>query len=43
MGTVEQILEAHPRLNEDAVRPAIALAADTLRADIIYPLETIPG
>ena len=39
---VEQILEAHPRLNEDAVRAALAFAADALRADVIYPLETIP-
>jgi len=40
--TVEQILEAHPRLDEDAVRAALAFAADALRADVIYPLETIP-
>ena len=38
--TVEQVLEAHPRLNEDAVRAALAFAADALRADVIYPLET---
>ena len=40
--TVEQVLEAHPRLNEDAVRAALAFAADALHADVIYPLETIP-
>ena len=39
--TVEQVLEAHPRLNEGAVRAALAFAADALRADVIYPLETI--
>ena len=38
--TVEQVLEAHPRLNEEAVRAALAFAADALRADVIYPLET---
>ena len=38
--TVEQILDAHPRLNQDAVRAALAFAADALRADVIYPLET---
>ena len=38
--TVEQLLEAHPRLTEDAVRAAFAFAADALRADVIYPLET---
>ena len=31
--TVERILEAHPRPNEDAVRAALAFAADALRAD----------
>jgi hypothetical protein len=28
------------RLNEDAVRAALAFAADALRADVVYPLET---
>jgi len=40
--TVEQILEAHLRLNEDAVRAALRFSADALRADVVYPLETIP-
>jgi uncharacterized protein (DUF433 family) len=38
--SIEQILEAHPRLNEDAIRAALAFAADALRADVIYPVET---
>jgi hypothetical protein len=33
------VLEADPRFNEDAVRAALAFAADALRADF-YPLET---
>jgi uncharacterized protein (DUF433 family) len=40
--SIEEILDAHPRLNDDAVRAALAFAADALRADVIYPLETIP-
>jgi uncharacterized protein (DUF433 family) len=40
--TVEQILDAHPRLTEDAVRAALAFAAHALRADVVYPLETTP-
>jgi uncharacterized protein (DUF433 family) len=40
--SVEQILEAHPRLNEDAIRAALAFAADALRADVVYPVETVP-
>jgi uncharacterized protein (DUF433 family) len=36
--TVEQILEAHPRLSEAAIRAALAFAAEALRADVVYPL-----
>jgi uncharacterized protein (DUF433 family) len=35
--SVEQILEAHPRLTRDTVLAAIAFAADALKADVIYP------
>ena len=35
--TVEQILEAHPRLTREAIRAALAFAADALRADVVYP------
>ena len=34
-----QVLEAHPHLPEDAVRAALAFAAQALRADVIYPIE----
>ena len=37
--TVEQILEAHPRLTREAVYAALAFAAQALRADVIYPLS----
>ncbi len=36
--TFEQILEAHPRLTNEAIRAAIAFAAEALRADVIYPI-----
>lgn len=36
--TVEQILEAHPRLNREAIQAALAFAAQALRADVVYPL-----
>ncbi len=36
--SIEQILEAHPRLDHDAVLAAIAFAAETLRSDAVYPL-----
>jgi uncharacterized protein (DUF433 family) len=37
--TVEQIVSEHPRLTEEAVRAAIAFAAEALRADVVYPAE----
>ena len=36
--TVEQILDAHPRLTREAVQAALAFAAETLRADVVYPI-----
>lgn len=41
--TMEQILAAHPRLNEEAIRAALAFAADALRADVVYPVGTAIG
>jgi uncharacterized protein (DUF433 family) len=35
--TVEQILEAHPRLNREAIQAALAFVAEALRADVVYP------
>lgn len=37
--TFEQILEAHPHLTYEAIRAAIAFAAEALRADVIYPVH----
>lgn len=34
-----QVLEAHPHLPDDAVRAALAFAAQALRADVVYPIE----
>ncbi|MCU0599003.1 MAG: DUF433 domain-containing protein [Desulfobacterales bacterium] len=36
--TFGQILEAYPRLNQEAILAAIAFAAETLRADALYPI-----
>ncbi len=35
--TVEQILEAHPRLTREGVLAALSFAARALRADVVYP------
>jgi uncharacterized protein (DUF433 family) len=39
--TVEQLLEAHPRLTQAGIQAALAYAAQTMRSDLIYP--TIPS
>lgn len=41
--TVDQIVSEYPRLTPEAVRSAIAFAAEALRADVVYPLEKIAG
>ena len=38
--TPDQILSAHPRLNQEAIQAALLFAADALRADIVY---SVPG
>jgi len=37
--TIEQILDAHPRLTKEAIRAAIAFAGKALRADVVYPID----
>ncbi|MEW6572157.1 MAG: DUF433 domain-containing protein [Bacillota bacterium] len=37
--TTEQILQAHPRLSEEAIRAALAFAAEAVKADIAYPIR----
>ena len=36
--TVEQLLEAHPRLTREAIQAALLFAAEALRADVMYPI-----
>ncbi len=35
--TVEQILDAHPRLTRAAIQEALSFAAKVIKADVIYP------
>ena len=37
--TVEQILDAHPRLTRVGIQAALAFASEALRADIVYPID----
>ena len=34
--TVEQVLDAHPRLTREAILAALAFAAEALRAEVVY-------
>ncbi|MCP5007978.1 MAG: DUF433 domain-containing protein [Planctomycetes bacterium] len=36
--TVEQILDANPRLTKDAIQAALDFAAKALKADVVYPV-----
>ena len=38
--TIDQILQAHPRLTREAIQEALTFAAEALRADVIYPVST---
>lgn len=37
----EQILESHPNLTIEAIRAAIAFAAESMRVEVIYPIPTV--
>jgi len=39
--TIEQILDAHPRLTREAIQAALAFAKEALRADVIYPVTEV--
>ena len=36
--SMEQILDAHPRLTRNAIQAALAFAAEALKADVVYPI-----
>ena len=36
--SIEQLLEAHPRLTRPAILAALDFAARSLRADVVYPI-----
>lgn len=37
--TLEELLDAYPRLTREAIQAALAFAAETLRADVVYPIK----
>jgi uncharacterized protein (DUF433 family) len=38
--TVDQLLSEHPKLTVQGIRAAMAFAAEVLRGDVVYPVET---
>ncbi len=36
--TIEEVVEAHPRLTRESVLAALSFAARALRADVVYPV-----
>ena len=39
--TIEEMLEEYPRLTREAIYAALAFAADTLRREVVYPLDEV--
>ncbi len=37
--TVEQLMDAHPRLTRPAISAALEFAARALRSDVLYPIN----
>ena len=37
--TIEQLLQAHPRLTREGIQAALAFAARSLKADVVYPVK----
>lgn len=36
--TIEQVLDAHPRLTRESILAALDFAAKALKADVVYPI-----
>ena len=37
--TIDQLLQAHPRLSREAIHAALDFAAQALHADVVYPIS----
>ncbi len=40
-GSVDQILDEHPLLTNEAIKASYAFAAEALKADVVYPVEEL--
>ena len=36
--TIEQLLEAHPKLTQEGIQASLSFAASAIRADVVYPI-----
>ena len=41
--SMEQIVDAHPRLTREAIQAALRFAKEALRADVVYPVPEAGG
>ncbi len=39
--TIEQLLEAHPRLTREGILAALRFGAETMRSEVAYPLPRV--
>lgn len=39
--TIEQTLDAHPRLSPEAIQAALGFAVEAIRADVVYPVSEV--
>ena len=39
--SIEQILDAHPRLTLESIHAALAFAAEVLKLDVVYPTTEV--
>jgi len=39
--TIEQLLDAHPRLTRESILAALAFAAETSRVDVVHPFVEV--
>jgi uncharacterized protein (DUF433 family) len=37
--SIEQILQAYPHLTREGIQAALSFAAETLRSDVVYPVD----
>ena len=38
--TIDDVIDSYPRLTREAIYAALAFAADTLRMEVVYPLDS---